>query len=78
MPSCSIAGLATHSMSQISPNFDHFWHWLMENYGFDAEMRPLNHRPPKFVRADGYFDVTAYERWLKEKRKEWAQILTSS
>lgn len=50
-----------------------FENWLLENYGFEADMTPIKFIPPRFVRRDGYFDVYAYERWKANRLKEYQQ-----
>jgi hypothetical protein len=49
-----------------------FEHWLLENFGFEADMTPIKHTPPGFVRSDGFFDVKGYEQWREQKRVQWA------
>jgi hypothetical protein len=50
---------------------DAFEEWLLENYGFEADYKAIRNTPPMFVRADGLFDVEAYERWRERKRRWW-------
>lgn len=57
----------------ISTNAENtFENWLLENYGFEADMTPIKNLPPTFLDSTGStFDATKYEAWKDVKRIEW-------
>lgn len=50
-----------------------FENWLLENYGFEADMTPIKCTPPRFVKANGMFDVAAYESWKDARRVDFSK-----
>lgn len=48
-----------------------FESWMIENYGFEHG-QPITNNPPLFVDSDGLFAVEWYNKWLDERRKEYA------
>ena len=51
-------------------NDPQFRQYLTDRYGLTAE--EAAYLPAQFLRADDWFDVNAYELWLIEKYREYA------
>jgi hypothetical protein len=46
-----------------------FRQWLTDRYGLTPE--EAGYTPAQFLRADGWFDVGAWELWLRDRYREF-------
>jgi len=47
-----------------------FRKWMIERHSFDPASKELEQHPA-MVRADGFFDVAAYDAWLDRQYREF-------